>query len=139
MSGGGSGHPDGREEIQLILPSNTQHLRLARLVAAGVAAPAGLGIDDVDDLRMAVDELCTTLVEAGSGAEPMTLTFSYGDGVVEVCGVASVHQPLALDERRLALSNEILAVVADEHALEPDGTSLRFRLVKRGATGAGTD
>lgn len=117
--------------ITLILPTDTQHLRLARLVAAGVAAPAGLGIDDIDDLRMAVDELCTTLVEAGPDDGTMTLTFVQAPGEIEVRGVAPARIPLALDERRLALSKAILAVVADEHDLAPDGDSLAFRLVKR--------
>jgi len=118
------------QEVRLVLPTDTQHLRLARLVAAGVAAPAGLGIDDVDDLRIGVDELCTTLVEA-SAPGALTLVFTFDDGRVEVRGRAAVRRPLELDDRRLALSDEILAVVADEHELTPDGDDLTFRLLKR--------
>ena len=117
-------------EIRLVLPTDTQHLRLARLVAAGVAAPAGLGIDDVDDLRIGVDELCTTLVEA-SVPGALTLVFTFDDGQVEVRGRTPARRPLELDDRRLALSDEILAVVADEHELAPDGDELTFRLLKR--------
>ncbi len=119
------------QEVQLTLPTSTQHLRLARLVAAGVAAPAGLGVDDVDDLRIGVDELCATLVEAGSGEGPLTLTFRFDDGVVEVTGRTPARPTLDLDPRRLSLSKEILAVVADEHELQPVDDHLTFRLLKR--------
>lgn len=117
-------------EIVLVLPGDAQHLRLARLMAAGVAAPAGLGIDDVDDLRIAVDELCTTLLEAG-GDGPLTLTFAYEEGQVTVSGTVAAQHRVAADDRRQMLSKEILAVVADEHELRADGDHLTFRLVKR--------
>ncbi len=117
-------------EIVLVLPGDAQHLRLARLLAAGVAAPAGLGIDDVDDLRIAVDELCTTLLEAG-GDGALTLTFAYDDGQVTVTGRVATQRHVEADDRRQLLSKEILAVVADEHELRTDGNDLTFRLVKR--------
>jgi len=117
-------------EIVLVLPGDAQHLRLARLMAAGVAAPAGLGIDDVDDLRIAVDELCTTLLEAG-GDRPLTLTFAYEEGQVTVSGRVATQRKVDADDRRQLLSKEILAVVADEHELRTDGDDLTFRLVKR--------
>ena len=122
----------GQESIRLILPALTQHLRLARLMAAGVAAPAGLGVDDVDDLRIAVDELCATLIEAGTQG-PLTLTFRFDDGRVEVTGEVASHRGLDANDRRLVLSNEILSVVTDEHELAEDGDHLKFRLLKRRA------
>jgi anti-sigma regulatory factor (Ser/Thr protein kinase) len=117
-------------QVVLVLPADTQHLRLARLMAAGVAAPAGLGIDDVDDLRIAVDELCTTLLEA-SGDGPLTLMFEYDEGQVTVSGRVTAQRTIDAGDRRQLLSKEILAVVADEHELRSDGDDLTFRLVKR--------
>ena len=38
-------------------------MRLARILAAGVAADAGLSIDDTEDLRIAVSELVALLVD----------------------------------------------------------------------------
>jgi serine/threonine-protein kinase RsbW len=118
-------------QVVLVLPADTQHLRLARLMAAGVAAPAGLGIDDVDDLRIAVDELCTTLLEASGGDGPLTVMFEYDEGQVTVSGRVTAQRPVDADDRRQLLSKEILAVVADEHELRTDGDDLTFRLVKR--------
>ena len=44
--------------VRLELPIASQYIRVARLVASGLGASAGLDVDAVDDLRIAVDELC---------------------------------------------------------------------------------
>ena len=43
--------------VQLTAPAERSSVRLARLVASGVGAEAGLSIDDTEDLRIAVSEL----------------------------------------------------------------------------------
>ena len=43
--------------IELVLPADTRLVRVARLVASGVATAAGFDVDEVEDLRIAVDEV----------------------------------------------------------------------------------
>ena len=45
-------------EIRLEIPAAPEYLRLARLAVADVGARAGWSYEDIDDLRIAVDELC---------------------------------------------------------------------------------
>jgi len=48
---------DGHDGVvRLELPIESQYIRVARLVASGLGATAGLDVDGVDDLRIAVDE-----------------------------------------------------------------------------------
>ena len=54
---------DSPRRIQLIAPAERGSVRLARILAAGVAADAGLSIDDTEDLRIAVSELVALLVD----------------------------------------------------------------------------
>ena len=49
-------------------------MRLARLMASGVASTCGLPLEEVEDFRIAVDELCSTLIEMGDG-QPIRLAF----------------------------------------------------------------
>ncbi|HEY7068584.1 MAG TPA: hypothetical protein VH479_00645, partial [Acidimicrobiales bacterium] len=49
-------------------PAEPGSARLARIFAAGVAADAGLSIDDTEDLRIAVSELVALLVDGIAGA-----------------------------------------------------------------------
>lgn len=58
------GRPGGR--AQLRIPAEPRSLRLARLVVAGVAADAGFTVDEVEDLRVAVDEACAAVMATGA-------------------------------------------------------------------------
>ena len=116
--------------IELVLPADTRLVRVARLVASGVATTAGFDVDEVEDLRIAVDELCTALVEGGDGS-PLLLGFDLGDGEVTVLGSTSAAGGAAFEPDRLALSRQILAVVADSHELSSDHGQISVRVHKR--------
>ena len=72
--------------IQLIAPAERGSVRLARILAAGVAADAGLSIDDTEDLRIAVSELVALLVD-GLDEHDLTIEVDFsrdrGEVVVE--------------------------------------------------------
>jgi hypothetical protein len=113
--------------VLLTIPAEPGSVRLARLVAAGVAADAGLSIDDTEDLRIAVSELVALLIE-GEGNDDASITYRRTLGEVEVEGECRSSVPSdAVDD----LALEILRVVVDNHAFEVDGAVRRFRLVKR--------
>ena len=118
-------------EIVLSIPAQPEFLRLARLAAADVGSRSGLAYEDVDDLRIAVDELCHAIMSgAETGApEPSTLEIRFtllADGVAIEATCANDTVP-HLNE----LSAAILAAVVDEHEISGgvDGVS-RFRMVK---------
>jgi anti-sigma regulatory factor (Ser/Thr protein kinase) len=117
--------------IELTLPADARLVRLARLVASGVAAAAGFDVEEVEDLRIAVDELCGALVEGGDGS-PIELRFDLGDEQVDVEGTTPAAPDAQLDEQRIALSRQILEVVVDSHEVTPalNGT-MHVRLTKR--------
>jgi hypothetical protein len=108
-----------------------EFLRLARVTAAGLASRLGFSFDEVEDLRLAIDELCYGLT--GSSGREGTVEVRYlldgdrliveGEGRFGKQGAA----PVALSE----LSKVILSALVDEHHLGsgPDGP--RFRMVKR--------
>ncbi len=51
------------EMVELILPATTRYLQVARLTVAGVASRAGLTLEQIDDIKLAVGEACTNAVE----------------------------------------------------------------------------
>jgi len=105
---------------------------MTRLLAAGVASRVGFTLDEVDDLRIAIDELCFALV--GPSGREGTVAVRYQllpDGlVVEGEGHFTDgdrhHEPLLSP-----LSMQILGALADEFQLEPGLEGPTFRLVKR--------
>lgn len=116
--------------IELVLPADTRLVRVARLVASGVATTAGFDVDEVEDLRIAVDEVCTALVEGGDGS-PLFLGFDLGDGEVTVVGSTKASGGAAFEPDRLALSRQILAVVVDEHDISANHGQISVRVSKR--------
>ena len=119
--------------IELSLPPDSRYMRLARLMASGVATTCGLPLEEVEDFRIAVDELCATLIEMGDG-EPVSLCFELGNDTLRVEAVTTASAPDAIDEERLALSRQILDVVTDGHDLTQSSGQVSFsaRKVVRG-------
>ncbi len=120
--------------VSLTVPREPVFLRLVRLAAADAGARAELPIEDVEDLKIAVDELTYALIgddHEGSPGETLTLRYAVSPGRVEVEGSgAVVGVPLPLSD----LSRNIIGAVVDEYDIEDVAGVRRFRLVKRRQT-----
>lgn len=115
--------------VRLELPPDSRYIRVARLVASGLGATAGLDVDGIEDLRIAVDELCAALFEVGG--QPVELTFTLGPDEVQVAGRTEVTEPATFDADRLVLSRQILDVACDDYSLTLDGGYAQFSMRKR--------
>ena len=102
--------------IELSLPASSRYMRLARLMASGVATSSGLPLEEVEDFRIAVDELCSTLIEMGEG-QPIHLSFEMAQDALVVHATTPTTRTAAIDDERLTLSRQILDVVTDGHDL----------------------
>ena len=120
---------DGHDGVvRLELPLESKYIRVARLVASGLGATAGLDVDAVDDLRIAVDELCAALFEVGG--QKVELTFAVDADHVEVTGSTQTGSVAAFEPARLVLSRQILDVACDTYSLTLDGGYARFTMRK---------
>ena len=120
-----------RGEVRLAVPAAPEFLRLARLTAASLASRMGFTYDEVEDLRIAIDELCFSIV--GSKGRPGTLDLHYridGDGLV-VEGVGRFDGAPGPDPALSEFSELILNAVTDEHDLIGGDRGPGFRLLKR--------
>lgn len=115
-------------EVRLELPASPDYFRLARIMVAGVASRGGFTLDALEDLRLAIDELCFALV--GGGREgTLTLTLRLVPQGVEVDGSGRFVD--VSPARTLSpLSEMILGTVVDDFEVTFDGEQPRFRLVK---------
>lgn len=118
------------DQVQLVMPADPEFLRLARVTAMGLASRLSFTIDEIDDLRIAIDELIFGLI--GTRGRPGTVTMTYVmlDGALEVTGTGHFDDSHAT-ARLTELSELILGAVTDEHELLTVDGSPAFRLVKR--------
>jgi serine/threonine-protein kinase RsbW len=111
--------------VELSLPADSRYMRLARLVASGLATTCGLPLEEVEDLRITVDEMCATLIELGDG-EPVRLSFVLLPDALVMEGATAADPDSEVDEARLDLSRQILAVVADGHDIRRHDDLVEF-------------
>jgi len=114
------------DEVRMIVPALPEFLRLARVTAAGLGARLGFTFDQVEDLRLAIDELCFGLTGPhGRPGDRVEIRFRVGTSSLEVEGTGLFdgdHRPAELSE----LSKLILAALVDEHGLTESDEGPRF-------------
>ena len=112
------------------MPAVPELLRVARLTAAGLANRLGFSYDEIEDVKIAVDELCFVLVGSKGRDGTLSLTYVLDGHELAIDGVGSFEDPPA-DPTPSDLSAQILKAVVDEHDVGRDGPDVRFRLRKR--------
>ncbi len=124
---------DVRGDIVLSFPAQTTNLRIARLTASSVATDLGFGVDDTEDLRVAVTELAGALIDEDDVDARLELRFrTEGQTVVvegrrpAVDGEAPELDPIA---------RELLNVTTDEHHLGTEDGEWSFS-VRKGPSAA---
>ena len=98
--------------LQLTLPPDPQLLRVLRLVASGVASLGHLDLSSVEEVRVAVDELGSTLIAASTGG-PIELSFELTPTALRVEGTTALANGTQLEVD--PLTDRMLSVVATSH------------------------
>jgi hypothetical protein len=124
---------DSGDELIMVVPPYSSYLRSVRLVAADAAVRAGLDCEETEDFRLAVDELCHTMMIATDHA--LHLSFTRGEADVTARGTTKARAGArpAISE----LSATIVTALSDAYELELCDDELRF-FVSRSHMGART-
>jgi serine/threonine-protein kinase RsbW len=121
-------------DVVLQVPAVAASLRVVRMVAATLVADDGFDVDEVDDVRMAVDELCAAVIESRP-TSALGITFRVDEHVLEVRVDAEQPDPGAavpIDELRAA----VLGATASEHSFTVSGGRAVARLTKQSEVAA---
>ena len=113
--------------VTIRMPAEAEYVRLARLASADAGSRAGLDYEEIEDLKIAVTELCHVLIGAGARGD-LTLELRARLGEVSVTGRAEQPGEPVMNE----FAEVILAKVTDEHSVRSDGAERVFELSKRG-------
>jgi hypothetical protein len=103
-------------------------------MAAGVGSRIGLTIEDIDDLKIAVDELCAYLTGTQGREVSLRISFTVDKEQIEVKGVAELGPNQKVRTELTEFSRQILSTVADSATLEKRDGIPTFTLTKRRKT-----
>lgn len=127
VEAGQSGDDTGSGAIDLTIPARPALLQLVRMTAGVVAARADLDLDAVEDLRLAVDELCLALMGPTGRRGRLLLHYEWQDDTIDISctwapdtegpeGEAAEHEGSGdAEQRQDELSAQILDALVDEH------------------------
>jgi serine/threonine-protein kinase RsbW len=65
----------GESEIEMNVPAGGEYLSVLRTAAAGLAARLNFTLDDIEDLRIAVDEACSMLLAQANSRSRLDCLF----------------------------------------------------------------
>jgi serine/threonine-protein kinase RsbW len=71
------------DNVTLILPAKSEYVSTARLTASSVASRIGFNIDEIEDIKVAVSEVCNIILsKKGNSSERYKISYDItGDGL----------------------------------------------------------
>jgi hypothetical protein len=119
------------DEVQLRFPARLEYVRITRLVVSGLASQASFTVDETEDVRIAVDELCSTVIDHSAEDGEIVVSFQTDGSTIRMCTTAVTIDPdVELDE----LSEHILRATVDSHSVSLEGDLVVARMEKTCAT-----
>jgi hypothetical protein len=108
--------------VHLDLPLDPRHAATARLVGASLGADVGMHTDDIDDLRLGINEAVALLSDVPeAGTARLLVDFRWGPGALQVDLRSTARaEPVEVDD----LARRILAAVVDSFTSSPEGVTL---------------
>jgi serine/threonine-protein kinase RsbW len=118
---------EAAERITLSVPGRPEYVVVVRLAAAAIAGRMAFSYDEIEDLKVAVGEVCTAAIL--EGGQEVNVLFDVGrDRLV----VEERHRPEEAGRPRKEgdLEKLLVRVLMDQVTTEMDGTERVTRLVK---------
>jgi serine/threonine-protein kinase RsbW len=107
------------DTVTLVIPARTRNVALTRMLAAAMAARADLPIDQLEDVRLAVDEAVSQLVADARDDADVTCSFRVSEAGLDIrveASTASGQVP-----PRTTFSWTVLTALVDEVSATTDG------------------
>lgn len=111
------------DHFDVIVPLRTRYASTIRMIAASLGAEAGFTVDEIDDLRLALDEVFSLLAEHHVGDRVRTRFRLDGHQLVAALTLESGHVDVEPDE----LAANILRSVVDGFEFTSAGVTLTKR------------
>jgi serine/threonine-protein kinase RsbW len=120
----------GEDIVRLTVPADVGYLGVLRTATAGLAARLHFALDEIEDLRIAVDEACAMLLAIATDDAELSCRFAVSDNALTV----EVTAPITAGARLPAASSfawKVLTALTTEASAEAVGGRATIRLITR--------
>ena len=83
-TGPAEGQATPRADVELRIPADSAYVSVLRTTTAGLAARLDFPIDDIEDLRIAVDEACAMLLTQAMAGADLECRFELTSDAIDV-------------------------------------------------------
>ena len=112
--------------VKFSIPVDAGYVRVARLASGDMAERAGFSVAEIDDVRLAVDELCAILIAAGGDC--MTLRMQAREGTLVIDGRSVNARELTMPPE---FSEMLLRALVDSCTLTAREGDMYFEMSKQ--------
>ena len=114
-------------KVELSFPSDKSMMLVLRLTAAGVLARAGLTVDVMDDVKLAVEEACNCLIGQECPPERILCTFEREERNLEIAVSALARETgkCGMEEDELRVVRAILESMVSSVEIDQTGGWIR--------------
>jgi serine/threonine-protein kinase RsbW len=119
--------------VILSVPANGSYLAVLRTATAGLAARLQLGLDEIEDLRIAVDEACAILLPMAAAGADVTCKFGVTPSALSI-DVSVPVRPGQILPGTESFSWQVLTALAGQvAAITAEGVAVIQLTKKRGS------
>ena len=104
------------ENIRLSLPVNAAYVSAARLTASSIANRLAFGIDEIEDIKVAVSEACTYIIKRApvTEVEDFRIMFAPGDNRLTI----QIRIPFMIQDDEDEMGLVMIKASMDDFALQ---------------------
>ena len=127
---------EARDRVRVCMPAEGAYLSVLRTATAGLAARLDFTLDEIEDLRIAVDEACAMLLSQAIPGTSLECDFELGTDLMTITVSVVAAQPRTPARDTFAWT-VLSALAGDVDAkLEPDDRVAIVLRKRRGASGS---
>ncbi len=123
------------DHVEIRVPASGAYVSVLRTAAAGMAARLDFTVDDIEDLRIAVDEACAVLIPLAETDARLTASFDLEPGRLQV--TVSVPSDATEPPSRNTFAWTVLTALAGEVDARVDDGQVTLTLRKQQAVNPG--
>lgn len=116
--------------VLLTVPADVGYLGVLRTATAGLAARLHFALDEIEDLRIAVDEACAMLLAIAVVDAELVCQFAVSDDALTVA-VSARAQPGTSLPAHASFAWKVLAALTTDAVADMTGGTATIRLVSR--------